>query len=253
MNSLSSVAKLFRKPSPRSLYGLLLVMGAFLAALMVFVRSPEEIRVRSNDGRVELSGSAPRRLGLFQITKNESMSAVAHTALVAPVYEILPANTVSPLPLHLSMTYNSSELAGRNPIDLSVVRFDGMYGRWEALPSTVDLMTHTVNADTRILGIWSLAYREDPGVPTEFSDLINQLKSPAGAPPPRAVGFTVDLEYAKATDDFVLYRPAFIRDGCQGFFNGEEEKIIGYVVTVGEITYRATITWEIGDTDRCNW
>lgn len=229
------------------LVGIILI--AVIAALAVFANPPEEIRIQSSDGRVRLEGRAPRDLGPFTIEKNEARGSAPHTAVVGGIYDISPSLVLLPLPVRLTFTYNPDELGSGNPLDLVIARFDVSRDRWEPVPGTVDLLRESVTANVRTLSEWALLVREDfiapPELETSAWELLLENR------PPNVVGYTVDLEYATVPNDFVLYRPAHIRDGCRGFFEGEEEKVTSDIVIIEETTYRIRITWELGDQDRC--
>lgn len=223
-------------------------MAAILASLVVFTRSPEDISVQSANGRARLDGQAPRSLGAFTIIKEETPSANLEAPFVSPIYDITPNASLLPLPVRVSISYTREDLNGRNALDLSLARFNQGLDRWEPIASKTDLLRRTVTAETRSLSRWSILMRENVSVPEELKQLADRLLA---NPPANTVGYTIDLDYAREPETFALFSPSFRRDGCSGFFAGDEQKIVQESLKVGELTYRVTLTWEIGDTSRC--
>lgn len=240
-------------PGPRRAYQIrphdlvAVVLLAALAALIVFSRTPETVAIESADGRVRLEGQAPRDLGLFRLVKSEVATETGGTARVGAVYEAEPTDVLLPLPLRLSLRFDRVELDGTSPLDLVIARFDTRRDRWEPLLSSVDLLRETVVTEVRSLGRWALIRRETISTPSTVDAFVDAFLEI----PVEVLGYTLDLEYARAGADFVLYAPAYRRGGCNGFFEGEEEHVVQESILLPPLTYRATLTLELGDTARC--
>ncbi|MBI4280790.1 hypothetical protein HY628_01170 [Candidatus Uhrbacteria bacterium] len=216
---------------------------AAAAALLVFVRSPEEVTMSSQDGRVIARGVIPRRLRPLVVRQ---ISADQPAPFVSSIYEIGSEAALLPLPITVQFSYDPAELGRRNPFELRLAYYDSEFERWNPVTSRVEAGAHRVVAETRRLALWGLVVRQDPGVPPALRRWVIQALLNHSA---TALGVTVDFEYGRDSEHFILYRLADTRSGCVE--PSWETKLVRQTMKEGEYWYRATIVWREGNTADC--
>ncbi len=227
---------------------LLAVFGALVATIAVFAQVPEVVNTASTDGRVAISGTVPKSMGTFRIFTDLAESMKPHTAVVGSIYEIVPEAFVLPFPVDLVFKYTDKDLVGHDPSDLSIAHWNKEIKRWELVDTTIDRENNTLSTSTRSLSKWALVWKESHEIPGEVLVLASKLLDNR---PADMVGYTIDIEYAFVPNDYVLLFPHFMQDGCNGYIPGSSQSMIQDQVQVGEIFYRITLTWDLGDIDRC--
>ncbi|MDP3985489.1 MAG: hypothetical protein Q8P82_01880 [bacterium] len=221
---------------------------AAVAVFAVFARAPEEVRVVSADGRMAITGAAPRSIGPFSIRENDDLSAGARTAVVSPIYSITPSDVLLPQPLRIEYQYGDIPIE-QNPLAITLARYHAAMARWEPVPTQVDFRRAVVYADVRIFSDWALLRIEDLKIPESVDVAADRL---IAAAPADAVGFLLDVEYARVPEDFVLLRPAYRVGGCRGLLEGQEKQQIRETMKEGDVWFRITLTWETGGRERCD-
>lgn len=136
---------------------MMVIVGAVLAALVVFARPPEFITLISTDGVVTLSGEVPRSIGGFRIVRDDDAHAQFSPDGSAAVYRIEPVGMV--LQQSATLSFSLADVMSANPEVLALASWNETEERWELAPSAYDAHTNAIRAPIRTLGLWTLRER----------------------------------------------------------------------------------------------
>jgi len=227
---------------------LFVIAGILIAAGTIFIvvsRTPEDRTVLSDDGRVTLLGS-------FDSTQSVALSTLPtstapFTAVVGPVYQLLPDHLSFTRDSQLSMKYSDLGISAMDAYRLQIGWYDDSITMWQPLDSDVDPSRGLVTANIRQFARYALLLPGQvarPNLEQETQKLID-------APPAGAVGYETFVGYATAPGDYVLLPGLGKSGGCAGKFvtgeNGKPTMLTSMSVHFGDhLDYEVVARWQIG-------
>lgn len=219
---------------------LILVAGGTI--FIVVSRTPEERTVLSDDRRAML-------VGAFESSQAVSLSAlspssVPYTAVIGPVYQLLPDHLTFNRDLQLSMKYGDQTVGSTDAYRLQIGWYDDTIKMWRPIDSDLDPSREWVTANIRTLGRYALllpAQIARPNLETETQKLID-------APPTGAVGYETFVGYATQPGDYVLLDGLGKSGGCAGkFVTAPSTTMTSASQHFGDhLDYEVVALWQIG-------
>lgn len=180
-----------RRTSPLIIAASLLV--AVATTFVIFAGAPEEVRVSSPDGMVDVSGLARDALP-FLI---EPGAKAGGSVLLGSVYSIEPSQIrlESPVAIKLSLTGLNVESSA-----LAIYRFDDDLNLWGTVLPVTEQTSDFLEVETDRLGKFSLGYAKVLQAPN-FLTTFEQLLAMA---PDGTVGYKITTGYQLSADEPII-------------------------------------------------